>query len=96
MAKASPSGVYVPEGFTSTPETQELVVWVSRELARISAAFEIALAREVEFLDVEPAKPREGMVRGADGTNWNPGPGGGGAGGGQGVYVYYGGTWNKL
>ena len=88
MAKGDPGGIYVPEDFTSD-DPKLLSTWVSQELLRISAAFELSLAREVEFLNVEPDKPREGMVCGADGTNWNPG-------GGQGVYAYYNSTWNKL
>lgn len=66
-----------------------LSVYLSDTLREIAIAFQSGLAREVEFLHVAPTKPREGMVRGADGTDWNPGAG-------QGVYVYYGSTWNKL
>jgi len=36
-----------------------------------------------------PDKPREGMVRYADGTSWNPGSG-------EGLYVYDGGKWIQL
>lgn len=88
MAKGGPSGVYVPEDFTSS-EAPMLSAWILKELWRISATFELALVREVEFLNSAPAKTYEGMIRGADGTNWNPGSG-------QGVYVYYNSTWNKL
>lgn len=38
---------------------------------------------------VAPAKPREGMVRFADGTDWNPGSG-------RGLYSYVSGSWAKL
>jgi hypothetical protein len=34
-------------------------------------------------------KPRDGDIRYADGTNWNPG-------GGIGIYAYIGGSWTKL
>jgi hypothetical protein len=37
-------------------------------------------------LHVEPAKPREGMVVRADGTDWNPGSG-------AGVYCHSGSAW---
>ena len=37
-----------------------------------------------------PTKPRDGDIRYADGTNWNPGSGG------EGIYAYFAGTWNKL
>ena len=37
-----------------------------------------------------PTKPRDGDIRYADGTNWNPGSGG------EGIYAYFNATWNKL
>jgi len=37
-----------------------------------------------------PGKPRDGDVRYADGTNWNPGSTG------EGIYAFFNGTWNKL
>ena len=40
-------------------------------------------------LNVAPPKPREGMIRFADGTNWNPGSG-------EGIYAFYGSSWKKL
>ena len=88
MAKGEARGLYVPE-FTTSTDPQELAAWAYREFMRLSLVIEAAIAREVEFLNVAPAKPREGMIRGADGTNWNPG-------GGKGVYAYYSSTWNKL
>lgn len=36
-----------------------------------------------------PARPSNGVLAYADGTNWNPGAG-------AGVYAYIGGTWTKL
>lgn len=78
---------YVPE---SPPEDiEKLKAYIYRELERVGAVMSIAEARSVTFLTVAPEKPREGMVRGADGTYWNPGSG-------KGVYVYYDGVWNKL
>lgn len=38
---------------------------------------------------VAPAKPREGMLVYADGTDWNPGSG-------AGYYVYYAGAWHPM
>ena len=35
-------------------------------------------------------KPRNGDIRYADGTNWNPG------GTGEGIYAYVNGAWAKL
>ena len=37
-------------------------------------------------LNVEPPKPREGAIRYADGTNWNPGSG-------AGLYRFTSGSW---
>ena len=68
---------------------EELPRWLHQEMTLIAATLDIALARQVEFLNVAPAKPREGDVRGADGTNWNPGAG-------KGVYVYYTAAWHLL
>jgi hypothetical protein len=44
---------------------------------------------QLQVLNVAPAKPRDGMVAVADGTNWNPG-------GGAGIYARIGGAWVKL
>lgn len=38
---------------------------------------------------VAPVKLHEGMIRIADGTNWDPGSG-------AGLYIYLGAAWNKL
>ncbi len=40
-------------------------------------------------LNVEPDKPREGVIVFADGTNWNPGSG-------RGLYQYVSGSWAKI
>ena len=39
---------------------------------------------------VRKTKPRDGDIRYADGTSWDPG------GTGEGIYAYFNGTWNKL
>jgi hypothetical protein len=44
---------------------------------------------QLQVLNVAVAKPRNGMVVVADGTNWNPGSG-------AGVYARIGGSWVKL
>jgi hypothetical protein len=44
----------------------------------------------LEQTNVEPSKSRDGDIRYADGTNWNPG------GTGEGIYAYFNSTWNKL
>ena len=44
---------------------------------------------QLDPLAVAPAKPRDGLVVMADGTNWNPGSGGG-------FYGYRAGAWRFL
>jgi len=44
----------------------------------------------LEPTNVDPEDElRDGDIRYADGTNWNPS-------GGEGIYAYYNATWNKL
>jgi hypothetical protein len=43
----------------------------------------------LEQLNAAPAKPQNGMIVWADGTNWDPGSG-------EGMYAYHGSTWNLL
>ena len=59
------------------------------ELRRIAAAFEEVENILLVELHSEPAKPREGLVVLADGTNWNPGSG-------SGFYGYRDGAWRFL
>lgn len=75
------------ERYEMLPTSELTLEWLIEELRRIQASQPEVF--EVVFLNGAPAKPREGMVVGADGTNWNPG-------GGKGVYAYYSGSWNKL
>lgn len=79
---------YAPQSLDAD-SVRQLAAQVAVELWRVGAVTEAGLARTIEFLNVEPTKPYEGLTVGADGTNWNPG-------GGQGVYTYYNSTWNKL
>jgi hypothetical protein len=88
MAKGDPSGIFAPQPL-DRGSVDALAASVEREMLRVAAATEIALLRQVEFLHQEPDKPREGMVAGADGTDWDPGSG-------QGIYVYFAGAWQVL
>lgn len=78
---------YIPGVVPHEPE--ELIRFIQDELGIIARTMKESPARNIQFLAVAPKRPREGMIYGADGTNWNPG-------GGQGVYAYYGGAWTKL
>lgn len=54
--------------------------------------FEFLKELNASFFEVSyvaPDKPREGMLRFADGTSWNPGSG-------RGLYQYVSGAWVKL
>lgn len=64
-----------------TKDVQELVSWATRELMRVAVAMQALTEQQLEETFVEPAKPRTGMVRLADGTQWDPGSG-------RGVYYY--------
>ena len=75
------------------PQNQPETIDVSRiwnELREIRDEFERSQVSFLEFeqLNVAPAKPKDGRVYYADGTNWNPGSG-------KGLY-FYDGSYNKL
>lgn len=66
-----------------------LRAWLAEEFRRISNAIGPLEFVQVTPIDVEPAKPREGMIVWAVAVNWNPG-------GGAGLYVYNGSAWAKI
>ena len=70
-------------------DIKELVVVLKNELEAIGNAFNRPLILHLDVAHAEPAKPRDGMVVLADGTDWNPGSG-------EGYYGYYGASWKKL
>jgi|TARA_R110000824_G_scaffold150350_2_gene320934 hypothetical protein len=66
----------------SIPENPEyLGEFVIRELNKLGDIIYNVAQLRLEQTNVAPVKPRDGDIRYADGTNWNPGSG-------QGVYVY--------
>lgn len=74
----------------SQPPDRDLRAWLSDELRRISNAIGVAEFVQLTPIDVEPAKPRKGMVVWAEGGNWDPGAG-------QGMYVYNeSGAWDRV
>lgn len=77
---------YVPE---LPPENDVLSRYIYTELQRISAAIDALALGRIEKTYVAPAKPRDGDLRYADGTSWNPGSG-------AGIYYYNGSAWSKL
>ena len=64
--------------------------WVEREFQKLEQ--ELTSAQQLMRLaptTATPDKPRDGDIRYADGTNWNPFSG-------EGFYGYYAGSWVKL
>ncbi len=76
---------YFPEPAPTDPK--QLAEYIERELRRIGEA--ITQALDLDELHAEPERLSAGMVRFADGTDWNPGSG-------QGLYLYNGSAWVKL
>lgn len=70
-------------------DAAEMRRFLSGELNKIQAAITAMSLGHLDKTHVAPNKPRDGDIRFADGTNWNPGSG-------QGVYAYYGAAWHLL
>ena len=60
-----------------------------RELSSIQTAIGLLAAGHLDKSYAAPIKPRDGDIRYADGTTWNPGSG-------QGVYYFNGSIWKLL
>lgn len=54
---------------------EEALKWALQELEKVSIVVNNLAEGRCALLHKPPAKPRNGMVRMADGTNWNPGSG---------------------
>lgn len=77
---------YVP----SPPiEATDESMYLYTELQRISQVIELLAQGHMDVTHVAPDRPREGDIRYADGTNWNPGSG-------KGLYLYNGTAWGQL
>lgn len=64
--------------------------YLQDELGYISSAIEQQALGFLDVTNVAPTRPRQGMIRYADRTNWNPGSG-------EGIYFYNSaGSWVKL
>lgn len=70
-------------------DAQEMARFFSSELFKIKSAIDALAAGHLDKSYAAPTKPREGDIRYADGTIWNPGSG-------QGIYAYYGAAWHFL
>lgn len=72
-------------------EPESLPGWTYRQFLKLrgtllGASFDSLL---LKVTHVAPSKPREGEIREADGTNWDPGMG-------AGLYIRRAGEWVKL
>lgn len=88
MRQVSSASIAYTPGPTPA-EDDALRRYVADELQKISAAIVGLSLGHLDKTTVAPAKPRDGDVRYADGTAWNPGSG-------QGIYAYYGLAWHFL
>ena len=79
--------LYSPNDAPADP--QQLQRFLREELAKISAVVNRLADGYDPVVYVAPAKPREGMRRYADGSQWNPGSG-------KGLYRFDGVAWNFL
>lgn len=81
------TAAYAPQ---SPPENAaDMRRFLFGELQKISVAITALADGHVDKAHVAPEKPRDGDIRLADGTAWNPGAG-------QGLYVYYAAAWHFL
>lgn len=78
---------YTPEPIPA--ETSQLSNYLERELDKLKIAIDLLALGHLDETFVAPTKPRNGDLRYADGTSWNPGAG-------RGVYVYKGSSWVLL
>jgi hypothetical protein len=87
MPNASKGAAYAPAPIPN--DVAALPAFLGAELRAVARAVQLLAAGHIDPSYAAPARPREGDIRLADGTSWNPGAG-------AGVYAYYGGAWNKL
>ena len=80
---------YEPLDPPQTAELAALAAWAFRELQRISITIRAVELGHLDKSYAAPVRPRDGDIRYADGTTWNPGTG-------AGIYWYNGTTWTKL
>lgn len=70
-------------------DVKELPGYLFKELLRLSELVRTLASGQLDATYVAPNPARDGMIRLADGTQWNPGSG-------QGFYGYYNGAWHLL
>ncbi len=78
---------YVPE--PPPREPAELPAYLERELRRLADFLSQIASGQWDETAVEPERQRHGMLRLANGVNFNPGLG-------SGLYLYLGNSWQKI
>ena len=81
---------YEPENLLAPTENPVLETYIAQELRRIAESFLGVEEVLLPVLNVEPDKPRDGMIVLADGVNFNPGSGAGFYGRSAGAWVFLG------
>lgn len=83
--------LYEPDDPPSDPDPQAVVAWAALQFRMIRGMLTTLATGYLEETFAEPAKRYTGMLRLADGTEWDPGAG-------RGVYYYDEGdsAWHKL
>ncbi len=71
------------------PTTESLSDYLYTELVKIQSIINVLSDGHVEVSHAAPQNLTNGMIKLADGTNWNPGSG-------AGVYCYYNSAWHFL
>jgi hypothetical protein len=71
-------------------DSENIPSYLKKEFNKMSEVVGNIADGHYDVTNVAPSKPRQGDVRFADGTNWNP------TSGGEGLYVYLAGGWSKL
>lgn len=84
MADTNSSLYYAPGIVPRDPA--RLQEFIEIELGKIKAAMDILAAGHLDKSYAAPGRPRDGDIRYADGTTWNPGSG-------VGIYYYNGSAW---
>ncbi len=71
------------------PDPIDIPRFLNEELLRLQSAIAALALGHVDKTHVEPSKPRDGDIRYADGTDWDPGSG-------QGIYHFQDTAWVPL
>lgn len=80
---------YAQGDMASIGNVDELREYLGRELQKLGALVNMLADGQIERSYAPPDKFKDGMIRYADGTSWDPGSG-------QGIYYFDGTTWQFL